>query len=61
MDNGIDYPWRGEMFIYIIHGAVYYPWIAKMLNSIMHGHCKMNVHYPWIVVYIICEQIIIHR
>ena len=61
MDNGIDYPWIGEMFIYIIHGAVHYPWIAKMLNSIIHGYCKINLHYPWIVEYIMCEQTIIHR
>ena len=37
MDNGIDYPWIGEMYIYIIHGAVHYSWIAKVNNSIMHG------------------------
>ena len=37
MDNGIDYPRTGEMFIYSIHGAVHYSWIAKMQNSIMHG------------------------
>ena len=37
MDNGIQNPWIGEMFIYIIHGAVHYSWIAKMQNSIMHG------------------------
>ena len=49
------------MFIYIIHGAAHYPWIAKMLNSIMYGYCKMNLHYPLIVEYIMCEQIIIHR
>ena len=55
MDNGLDYPWTGEMFIYIIHGAVYYPWIAKMSNSIMHGHWKMNLHCPGIVEYIMCE------
>ena len=61
MDNRIDYPWIGEMFICIIHGAVHYPWIAEMLNSIMYGYCKMNVHYPWIVEYIMCDQIIIHR
>ena len=61
MDNGIDYPWIGEMFICIIHGAVHHSWIAKMQNSIMHGCCKMNLHHPWIVEYIMCEQIIIHR
>ena len=37
MDNGIDYPWIGEMFIHNIHGAVHYLWIAKMQNSILHG------------------------
>ena len=61
MDTGIDYSWMGEMFICIIHLAVHYSWIAKMQNSIMHGYCKMNLHYPWIVEYIMCEQIIIHR
>ena len=61
MGNRIDYPWIGEMFIYIIHEAVHYPWIAKMLNSIMHGYCKMNLHHLWIVEYIMCEHIIIHR
>ena len=61
MDNEIDYPWIGEMFIYIIYGAVHYPWIAKMQNSIIHGYCKINLHYPWIVEYIMCEQIFIHR
>ena len=61
MDNVIDYPWIGEIFIYIIHGEVHYSWIAKMLNSIMHGYWKMNLHYAWIVEYIMCEQIIIHR
>ena len=30
MENAIDYPWIGEMFIYIIHGAVHYPWIDIM-------------------------------
>ena len=40
MDNRIDYPWIGEMFIYIIHEAVHYSWIAKMQNSIMHGYWK---------------------
>ena len=59
MDNG--YPWIGEMYIYIIPAAVHYPWIAKMSNSIMHGYCKMNLHYAWIVEYIMYEQIIIHR
>ena len=60
MDNGIYYPWIGEMFIYIIHGAVHYPWITKMWNSIMYGYCQMNLHYPWIVEHIMCEQIIVH-
>ena len=27
----------------------------------IYGYCKMNLQYPWIVEYIICEQIIIHR
>ena len=44
MDNKIDYPWIGEMFIYIIHGAVHYPWMAKMQNSIIHGYCKINLN-----------------
>ena len=61
MDNGIDYPWIGEMFIYIIHGAVHYPWIAKMCNSFMNEYFEINLHYPWIVEHIMCEQIIIHR
>ena len=30
MDNGIDYPWIGEMFICFIHGVIDYPCIAKM-------------------------------
>ena len=59
MDNGIDYAWIGEMFTYIIHGALHYPWIAKMWNSIMHGYCKINLHYLWIVEYIMREEIII--
>ena len=29
MNNGIECPWIGEMFICIIHGAVCYSWIAK--------------------------------
>ena len=37
MDNGIDYPWIGEMFICIIHGVVHYSCIAKIQNNIMHG------------------------
>ena len=61
MDNGIDYPWIHEMFICVIHGAVHYSWIAQMQNNIMHGKCKMNLHYPWIVEYIMCKLIIIHR
>ena len=36
MHYGIDYPWIGEMHIYIIHGAVHYSWIAKMQNNIGH-------------------------
>ena len=61
MDNGIDYQSIGEMFSCIIHGAVHYSWIAKIQNSIMYGYCKMNLHYPWIGEYIMCEQTIIHR
>ena len=37
MDNGIDYPWIGEMFICIIHGTLGYTWITKKQNSIMYG------------------------
>ena len=44
MDNGIDYPWIGEMFICIIHGAVHYPWIAKCKVALCmdsaNGYCK---------------------
>ena len=36
MDNGIDYPWIDEMFIFIIQGALHYSWIGKMQSSIMH-------------------------
>ena len=49
MDNGIDYPWIGEMLICIIHGAVHCSWIAIMQNSTIHAQCKRNLHYPWIV------------
>ena len=61
MDNGIDYPWIGEMFICIIHGAVFYSWIAEMQNNICSGIEQNESAYPWIAEYIMCEQIIIHR
>ena len=49
------------MVICIIHGAVHYSLIAKLQNIIKHGWSKMNLHYPWIVEYIMCEQITIDR
>ena len=61
MDNEIDYPWIGEKLVCIIHRVVHYSWIAKIQNSIIPGQCKMILHYPWIVEYIMWEQIIIHR
>ena len=61
MDNGIDYPWIDEMLICIIHRAAHYSWIVKLQNSIIHVKCKMNLHYPRIVDYTMCEQIITHR
>ena len=54
MDNGIDYPWMDEMFIYTIHRTVHYSWTAIVLCSIIHGQCKMNINYPWIVEYSVC-------
>ena len=36
MDNGIDYPWIGEMFLHIIHGAIHYSWIAKMQKKTLY-------------------------
>ena len=43
MDNGIDYSWIGEMFIYIIHGAVHYSWIAKMPTSIVQKKFALSI------------------
>ena len=71
MNSGIDYPWICEMFICAIDISVHYPWIvkcdvaphmdsAKQLST-LHGLCKMNLHYPQTLEYIMCEYITIHR